>query len=128
MLYGTTYVGGSSNLGTVFRLNQDGSGYQVIKSFAGGNAANPVAPLIFGTNGVLYGTTQGEGDYAKGALFQIDPSGGGYQVVKSFQDGADGNQPAGALALGSDGMLYGMTTQGGMGSRGRWSHPISACR
>ena len=34
-LYRTTYGSGSNNLGTVFKLNRDGTGYAVIKYFAG---------------------------------------------------------------------------------------------
>src|SRR5262249_52353209 len=40
-VYGTTANGGSSNLGTVFKVNTDGSGYTVLKSFAGSDGANP---------------------------------------------------------------------------------------
>jgi uncharacterized repeat protein (TIGR03803 family) len=44
-LYGTTYYGGVSNVGTVFRLSPDGN-YTVLHSFSGGDGANPNASLI----------------------------------------------------------------------------------
>ena len=33
-LYGTTYYGGDNNVGTVFRLKKDGSGYAILRSFS----------------------------------------------------------------------------------------------
>src|SRR5436190_1046538 len=33
-LYGTTYAGGTNNGGTAFKLNKDGRGYRVLRSFA----------------------------------------------------------------------------------------------
>src|SRR6185312_7831769 len=35
VLYGTTIIGGTSNLGTVFSMNLDGSGYNALHSFSG---------------------------------------------------------------------------------------------
>jgi uncharacterized repeat protein (TIGR03803 family) len=62
-LYGTTQYGGTSNLGTVFQLTPPtkvGGTWSetVLHSFAGGSdGANPVAGLVIGQNGALYGTT-----------------------------------------------------------------------
>ena len=58
-LYGTTYSGGTSNFGVVFKMAPDGSGYTILHQFAGhtdGN--NPAAGLLCGSDGTLYGTTQ----------------------------------------------------------------------
>src|SRR5207247_5169626 len=42
-LYGTTEFGGSNNLGTVFKINTDGSGYTVLKHFTSSAGTCPVA-------------------------------------------------------------------------------------
>jgi uncharacterized repeat protein (TIGR03803 family) len=122
MFYGTTYAGGSANKGTLFRLQPDGSGYAVILQFNGSDGANPSASLIFGTNGVLYGTTTRGGAGDNGAVFRINPDGSGYQGLKSYQAlGEDGSDPVGSLTQGSDGEIYGTTFSGGnqgMGSLG----------
>src|SRR6266849_841969 len=58
-LYGTTYYGGASNAGAVFKLNQDGTGYRVLHSFAGFAASDgerPLAGVVEGSEGALDGT------------------------------------------------------------------------
>jgi uncharacterized repeat protein (TIGR03803 family) len=56
-LYGTTGVGGSSGNGTVFRLSPTGA-FTSLHQFAGGtDGANPAAPPVEGSDGVLLGTS-----------------------------------------------------------------------
>jgi uncharacterized repeat protein (TIGR03803 family) len=57
-LYGTTSSGGSNNFGTVFRINTDGSGYQIVYNFAGGNGSNPKGALVLSAS-TLYGIAGG---------------------------------------------------------------------
>jgi uncharacterized repeat protein (TIGR03803 family) len=58
-LYGTTISGGDFGLGSVFRVQPGGSGFQVLHSFAGTDGASPSAGLIEFA-GALYGTTTWE--------------------------------------------------------------------
>jgi uncharacterized repeat protein (TIGR03803 family) len=114
VLYGTTDAGGAANAGTVFRIKPDGTDYSVIHQFANSEGADPFSPLIFGSNGALYGATQMGGPYSNGTIFRINPDGSGYSALKTYQaDGEDGAEPAGALVQGSDGELYGTTFMGG---------------
>src|SRR5438874_2049848 len=55
VLYGTTLNGGISNNGTVFKLNTDGTGYTVLKRFAGSDGANPAFAGLTLSGSVLYG-------------------------------------------------------------------------
>ena len=84
-LYGTTYKGGLYGDGTVFTVNTDGSGYNVLYNF--GSIANdgtgPITTLI-PSGGTLYGATIGGGLSNHGALFSINTNGGGYSVLYSF--------------------------------------------
>jgi uncharacterized repeat protein (TIGR03803 family) len=68
-LYGTTLAGGSgADSGTVFKLGSDRI-LTVLNDFSGGtNGGAPVAPLIEGTHGVLYGTTELGSD---GTVFRV---------------------------------------------------------
>lgn len=119
-LYGTTGWGGLFNEGTLFKINPDGSGYQVVYSFLGGNdGANPQASLLQGQDGALYGAATNGGVSHKGTLFKINPDGTGFQVVYSFtgsNDGSasnDGTNPVANLIQGNDAALYGTTANGG---------------
>jgi uncharacterized repeat protein (TIGR03803 family) len=76
-LYGTTYGGGTDNLGTVFKLtpNADGSWTEsVLHSFNSGDGANPWAGLIFDATGNLYGTTESGGAHNFGTVFKLTPN------------------------------------------------------
>jgi uncharacterized repeat protein (TIGR03803 family) len=113
-LYGVSERGGSAGQGTIFSINTDGSGYQVLHSFGGTSAdgANPYGCLaLAGT--ALYGMTAQGGLYGNGTIFSINTDGSGYQVLHSFAGPPnDGANPYGCLTLvGST--LYGMTAQGG---------------
>lgn len=125
-LYGTTYSGGASNYGTVFKLNLDGTGYTVLKSFTGTPAegANPMGGLAF-SEGILYGTTYLGGSSNSGTLFRLGQDGTGFSVVKHFTDTwertglptGEGCGPCGNLAIAGS-TLYGTTIVGGMSYNG----------
>jgi uncharacterized repeat protein (TIGR03803 family) len=56
-LYGPTSLGGTFNLGTIFEINTDGSGYGLLHSFAGApNDGNGPSNLII-SGSTLYGMT-----------------------------------------------------------------------
>jgi uncharacterized repeat protein (TIGR03803 family) len=115
-LYGTTSEGGSNDVGTVFTLNSDGSGYQILHHFSSvpNDGSYPVAALIQDSNGVLYGTTPNGGSNNVGTVFKLCANGGGYIILHQFQSsGADGQTPVSALTLGSNGLLFGTTLSGG---------------
>jgi uncharacterized repeat protein (TIGR03803 family) len=109
-LYGTTFGGGTANLGTVFRLTPAGS-FTVVHTFTGGDGANPSAALVEAADGNLYGVTQSGGAQGRGAVFRLTAS-GVFTLVHSFT-GADGERPTRALVQGDDGYLYGTAERGG---------------
>ncbi|MBX3221500.1 MAG: hypothetical protein KF795_13340 [Labilithrix sp.] len=118
-LYGMTYLGGASNLGTVFKVNTDGTGYALLRSFAGGTADGryPYGSLVL-SGSTLYGMTIGGGASSVGTVFKVNTDGTGYALLRSFAGGtADGRSPYGSLAV-SGSTLYGMTNQGGASDRG----------
>ena len=110
-LYGTTFLGGSSNLGTVFELSPDGQGgwtKNTLYSFAGGeDGQGPLGALVVDSQGNLYGTTAGSISCPPqcGSVFQV--SHGQFTVLHTFTDGDDGAAPSGGLVIGPDGSLYG---------------------
>jgi uncharacterized repeat protein (TIGR03803 family) len=115
-LYGTTSLGGSSNEGTVFSIHPNGSGFQILHSFAAttNDAKQPYAGLIQARDGALYGTTQFGGISNQGAIFTLQTDASGYSLLHQFTGAAgDGSQPTAKLIEGSDDALYGTTHFGG---------------
>lgn len=113
-LYGTTVNGGTYGYGTVFKVNTDGTGFSVLKSFANSpDGSNPYGQLILLGN-TLYGTTELGGSSNDGTVYQINTDGNGYQILKHFQGGADGSLPYGGLVTDTH-ALYGTAQSGGGG-------------
>ncbi len=111
-LYGMTSSGGDSNNGTIFKINTDGSGYNVLYSFNGTDGASPFSNLIV-SGSSLYGTAAYGGH--GGTVFKIDTDGSDFSVLYSFEfDSAPtkGAWPYGSLML-SDSTLFGTTYIGG---------------
>jgi uncharacterized repeat protein (TIGR03803 family) len=115
-LYGTTSLGGTNGIGTVFELIPNGHGgriEQVLFSFHGPDGVEPSGCLIFDAAGNLYGTTQSGSDSSLGTVFELTPAAGGgwtEQVLHNFN--GDGYIPLAGLVMDAAGNLYG-TTEGG---------------
>jgi uncharacterized repeat protein (TIGR03803 family) len=114
-LYGTTHNGGTSELGTVFRITRAG-GFAVLHSFAGGSGdgAFPWTGIIEGSDGNFYGTTEQGGPFdTGGTVFRMTPA-GDLTVLHAFARGTvDGASPITALIQAADGSFYGTALQGG---------------
>jgi uncharacterized repeat protein (TIGR03803 family) len=111
-LYGTTYFGGASGAGTVFRLSKTGK-QKVLHSFTGGkDGGYPVAGVIMDAAGNLYGTTLQGGDFGAGTVFKVNPS-GHETVLYAFTGLYDGAFPYSGLLMDAAGNLYGTASSGG---------------
>jgi uncharacterized repeat protein (TIGR03803 family) len=72
-LYGTTYGGGASNAGVVFKVAPTGR-ETVLYSFTGGaDGGNPLVGVIRDRAGNLYGTADSGGAENAGVVFEIKP-------------------------------------------------------
>lgn len=122
MFYGTTFNGGTYNVGTVFLLDAASGVETVLHSFAGGkDGASPVAALI-DVNGTLYGTTSEGGTQNAacytggcGTVFAAHLATGQETILYAFcqqQNCADGQTPHSNLIY-VKGVLYGTTGLGG---------------
>lgn len=117
-LFGTTANGGTAGKGTVYRMDVDGTDFQVLHSFAGAaDGQTPFAQLtLSGTT--LYGSTLDGGSAGLGVLFAIGTDGSGFDVIRHFVAGAaDGAHPYGKLVLLGD-TLYGTAFHGGAANDG----------
>jgi len=116
-LYGTTYSGGASHYGTVFKLDKVAK-ETVLYSFTGGDGAYPTAGLVLDEAGNLYGTTSigGTGtcndDLGCGTVFKLDKS--RVETVLYSFPGQDGSaELPGGLLRDAAGNLFGVTFYGG---------------
>ncbi len=121
-LYGTTHLGGTADVGMVFKVNTDGSGFTNLHSFTAttgfptiinSDGAYPVGSLVLSGNS-LYGTTPHGGSSGAGAVFKVNTDGTGFTNLYVFYGSSDGTAPHGGLTL-SGNTLYG-TTSGDGGS------------
>jgi uncharacterized repeat protein (TIGR03803 family) len=118
--YGTTQYGGANDTGTIFRFTPDGA-FTSLYSFgaldAGAFTTNGAVPnpLLLGSDGVFYGTTQQGGSLDSGVFFSFTTDGVFTQVF-SFSDGNTAINPAtpnSTLVQGADGNFYGTSAFGG---------------
>jgi uncharacterized repeat protein (TIGR03803 family) len=133
-LYGTTWSGGGSGGGTVFKVNTDGTGFTNLHSFTAGNTnldgAHPAGLVLSGT--ILYGTAQYGGTAGNGTVFSVKTDVSGFTILHSFTaqipsfinsfgdmvyTNGDGAGPTAGLVLSAN-TLYGTTSSGGRGAGG----------
>ncbi len=122
VLYGTTLTGGQNSNGTIFSINDDGTGYSSPPLYdfaktAKNNAGDQPTSSFVAVGSVLYGmTSEGGkkgGTTGDGAIFSFDTSSNTYSRLYSFT-GKQGADPHGQLILDPNGTtFYGMTRAGG---------------
>jgi uncharacterized repeat protein (TIGR03803 family) len=120
-LYGTTFYGGASGLGTLFKLTPHANGrwtetllYSFCSVSGCKDGETPGNGLVWDREGNLYGTT-GEGTNSYGTVFKFTPGAKGksaYRVLYTFMSPQDG-YPSNALTFDAAGNLYGATHYGG---------------
>ena len=112
-LYGTTLEGGQNGNGTAFQITPQGV-MTTIHQFTSRRRLRASTALVQGTDGNLYGTTTAGGSPGNGWGTVFKMSLGGAVTVLHVFTGPDGTEPY-ALTPGSDGDIYGVTWDGGLG-------------
>lgn len=120
-LYGTTFIGGAYNSGTVFKLTRSSTGWQenVLWNFTCGNdGCGPEASVAFDFAGNLYGTTYegGPGGSGYGTVFELSPDGSGNwneTTLHVFSGAGDGAGPLSSLVVDRSGNIFGTASAGG---------------
>ncbi len=133
-LYGTAYEGGTSNRGSVYKLARHDEGWVLtpLYNFRGQeDGGAPIAGVVFGPNGTLYGTTEFGGQLCGegcGTVFNLRPPATLCKtvlcswtetVIYSFRGSGDGANPGyGELTFDQAGHIYGTTYFGGNNAQG----------
>jgi uncharacterized repeat protein (TIGR03803 family) len=115
-LYGMTSRGGIADLGAIFSYDTDTDSWEIIY-FSGINGANPFGSLVEANNGKFYGMTYNGGSVNNGVIFELDSNLDTIINVFNF-NGLNGMDPFGSLLQASNGLLYGLTSSGGIFNKG----------
>jgi len=111
-LYGTTYSGGSSGFGVVYKLDSSGT-ETVLHTFTSTpDGANPYSGLTRDTQGRLYGTTYYGGTSGFGTIFVIDST-RRETVLYSFAGPEGANPYFGSVILDGKSNIFGAASTGG---------------
>ncbi len=124
VLYGTTTIGGKNDNGTIFSINDDGTGYSgPLINFQASNVNNKGDQphscfALDSSSGLLFGMTSQGGTHGgvtgDGTIFSFDPQTSTHSRVFSFNGATRGSDPHGQPILDPNGTtLYGMTREGG---------------
>src|SRR5439155_13077697 len=113
--YGTTYDGGPSFAGNVFRLDAAGA-LTTLHAFTGADGAYPFAGLIQATDGFFYGTTRSSGPGGYGTVYRMAAD-GMLTTLHAFTY-SDGASPYAGLIQATDKNFYGTTQSGGTSGAG----------
>ncbi len=112
-MYGTTYEGGANNLGTIYRVDENGLNFQKLYDFSTNTGGKPLGGLTL-ANGKLYGFTTQDGPVDNpgatlglGSFFEFDPITNNLTVIESVDDKATiGIGFNHSPLLANDGKLY----------------------
>jgi uncharacterized repeat protein (TIGR03803 family) len=136
--YGTTYSGGTSNLGVIYKITSAGTLtplWQFGSLSNDADGAHPNAALVLGSDGSFYGTCSSGGTntyHSVGTVFRITTTGTltplwQFGSLSNYPFSADGDLPHGGLVQGVDGNFYGTTTFGGTNGIGQYGTVFKLC-
>jgi uncharacterized repeat protein (TIGR03803 family) len=133
-LYGVANGGGNSGVGTIFKLNIDGTGFTNLHSFSpisgalfsNPDGAYPLGDLVL-SGSTLYGTASEGGAEGNGTIFAVNIDGTGFTNLHNFSvayahpsgyyTNDDGANPFGGLVI-SGNRIYGTAVYGGQTGQG----------
>lgn len=117
-IWGITNKGGSGTIGTIYNTNNDGSNQALLHQFDANFAGSKPQGDLIELNNKLYGYTKEGGNANAGVLFSYDLISSQYNLLYSFDGSANGANPTGKLMLANNGLLYGVTSKGGLSNGG----------
>lgn len=109
--------GGTDSLGVLFEYDITSDTYVKKLDFGLLNIGLPSRSLAKGGNGKLYGTTIYGVANPYGTLFEYEPTTNTLTKKIDFDGAIKGSNPGG-LIFGSNGLLYGVTSEGGINDMG----------
>lgn len=112
-LYGSTYLGGSGESGSLFSVNNYGGGFETVYNFTGGSDGYFVEGTPALAGGTLFATARGGGGSSDGTLVAVNIATKTSTETHTFAGPPnDGASPYGGVIV-SGNVLYGTTDSGG---------------
>jgi uncharacterized repeat protein (TIGR03803 family) len=129
-LYGMAEGGGTNGNGVIFEYNPSTDIFTKKHDFNFSDGHAPFGSLIEANDGLLYGMTKSGGAYKKGILFELDPVSCVFTKKLDFNGKENGSFPMASLLQAENGLLYGMTSNGGVMDHGiifEWNPSVDTC-
>lgn len=118
-LIGTCENGGVNEKGTIFSYNLSAEELHPLLSFSTPEGpAHPRSRVTKGAGNTFYFVSTKGGTHNNGVLAKYDLSTGDLTSLHDFGDHEDGRRPQSKLHIDEEGVIYGMTTEGGRYNRG----------
>jgi uncharacterized repeat protein (TIGR03803 family) len=116
-IYGSTSAAGLNGQGTFFEYTPGSTTVTKRKDFSVADGSQPLGDVMEASNGLLYGTTSANGSFGKGTIFSFNTVTNTFTTLYHF-NGFEGASPSGDLLQASNGKLYGVFKEEGLGSNG----------
>lgn len=115
LFYGITTFGGEHDMGIIYSYNRHTDEFTKILDLRISTGSKPRGSFMQASNGSLYLTTYEGGTNSNGGIIELRPSDNRTYLRHSFGENAtDPREPlAGELVEASNGLLYGVTRDGG---------------
>ncbi len=115
--YGLTYSGGTNDDGAIFEWDPTTNIFTKKIDFAQTAKGNYPDGSMLNYNGKFYGTTTSGGSNNFGVIFEWDPTTNVFIKKIDFDGTPKGSSPTGSLTI-SNGIIYGVTNDGGLYNKG----------
>lgn len=121
LLYGCTRFGGTMGEGTLYQIAPDGTNFSVLYSFDSPTGSQSHGQLLPSSDGTqFFGITRKGGANDFGVIFSYAPFTTSYNILHDFGSIPNDGETAehGSLIRPFGSTLYGMTSKGGLASKG----------
>jgi uncharacterized repeat protein (TIGR03803 family) len=110
-LYGLASVSMDTSPRRVFRMNMDGSGFNVLADVARlTEGLSNVVNIVLADDQFLYGVASAGGSFGLGGVFRVAVDGSAFQVLHTFKnENGPTSLPSGIL-VADDGFIYGISS------------------
>ncbi len=117
-LFGMTAGGPSQyGMGTIYSIDPISNNYTLRTTLGAPNGYRPMGSFAKLNSGKLIATTVAGGNFGAGTIISIDTSDYSFSKLHDFNV-TDGSTPHGDVVQASNGLMYGMTNDGGSFNRG----------